>query len=99
MTAKGVLKAVLSRPTRHRLRTQQLRVERFLRRLRSKRNIGSLRRTTPVSDWGEDRGKILDRYYIEKFLAAYQADVRGCVLEFADDSYARRFGGHPGGCR
>jgi SAM-dependent methyltransferase len=46
-----------------------------------------------VSDWGGERGKIIDRYYIEKFLTAHEEDVRGCVLEFADDSYARRFGG------
>jgi SAM-dependent methyltransferase len=71
-----------------------LRVERLLRRLRSRRDIGSLRRTTPVSiSWGGERGRIVDRYYIERFLAEHKADVRGRVLEFADDSYARRFGG------
>ncbi len=35
----------------------------------------------------------MDRYYIEKFLAENAADVRGHVLDFGDDSYARRFGG------
>ena len=52
------------------------------------------RRTTPVSrNWGASRGQIVDRYYIEKFLAENAADVRGHVLDFGDDSYARRFGG------
>jgi SAM-dependent methyltransferase len=35
----------------------------------------------------------VDRYYIEKFLAEHAADVRGHVLDFGDDSYARKFGG------
>ena len=48
MTAKGLLKTVLPPSTRRWLRAQQRRVERSLRRLRSHRNIGSLRRTTPV---------------------------------------------------
>jgi SAM-dependent methyltransferase len=45
------------------------------------------------TDWGGERGQIIDRYFIEKFLAEHQSDVRGHVLEFADDSYALRFGG------
>ena len=35
----------------------------------------------------------IDRYYIEKFLAAHRADIRGRVLEVYDDAYARQFGG------
>jgi SAM-dependent methyltransferase len=35
----------------------------------------------------------VDRYYIERFLAAHAADVRGRVLEVKDDRYTRRFGG------
>jgi SAM-dependent methyltransferase len=35
----------------------------------------------------------IDRYYSEKFLAAHSADVQGYVLDFRDDTYARRFGG------
>ncbi len=94
MTPKGLLKAVLPPPTRRWLRAQQLRAERSLRRLRSRRNIGSLRRRVPVSpDWGGERGQIVDRYFIEKFLSEHQADVRGHVLEFAGDSYACKFGG------
>jgi len=50
-------------------------------------------RTAPLSDeWGLDRGTPIDRYFIEQFLAAHQADIRGRVLEVKDDGYARRFG-------
>jgi SAM-dependent methyltransferase len=48
----------------------------------------------PVSrDFGFDRGLPLDRYYIERFLAAEAAAIHGCVLEIEHDLYTRRFGG------
>ena len=54
---------------------------------------GLLRRTRPVSEhWGFDRGTPVDRYYIEAFLEARTADIRGRVLEVLDDTYPRRFG-------
>lgn len=57
--------------------------------------FGSLRRVTPISrDWGWDRGLPIDRYYVEKFLAAYSADIQGRVLEIGDNSYTRQFGGN-----
>ncbi|HEX5580756.1 MAG TPA: glycosyltransferase, partial [Gemmatimonadaceae bacterium] len=56
--------------------------------------FGSLRRTAPINrHWGWERGQPVDRHYIEAFLAAHAADVRGRVLEVGDDSYTRRFGG------
>jgi len=56
--------------------------------------FGSLRRLQPISyKFGFDRGKCIDRYYIENFLATRAADIRGHVLEIGDDSYTRRFGG------
>lgn len=56
--------------------------------------FGDLRRPAPFSrDFGYERGTPVDRYYIERFLAAHQEDVRGRVLEVADDTYTRRFGG------
>jgi SAM-dependent methyltransferase len=71
-----------------------MRMERLIHRLRNRPDIGSLRRTTPVSiEWGLERGQVVVRYYIEKFLAEHAADVRGHVLEFSDDGYTRRFGG------
>lgn len=56
-------------------------------------DLGSLDRVTPVSrDWGFDRGTPVDRLYIEEFIADHQADVRGQVLEVADNTYTVRFG-------
>ena len=56
--------------------------------------FGNLRRVEPISRvFGLDRGQAIDRYYIENFLARHCADVRGSVLEVADDEYTRRFGG------
>ncbi len=56
--------------------------------------LGSLRRVTPLSrEFGYDRGLPIDRYYIECFLAKNAPDVRGHVLEIADNTYTRRFGG------
>lgn len=57
-------------------------------------DLGSLRRVTPISDvWGVDRGSPIDRYYIDGFLSRHAGDIRGRVLEIADDRYASRFGG------
>jgi glycosyltransferase involved in cell wall biosynthesis len=56
--------------------------------------LGDLRRIQPLGRrFGYDRGQPVDRYYIERFLAARAADVRGRVLEVKDDRYTRRFGG------
>src|SRR5688500_6926597 len=56
--------------------------------------LGDLRRSQPSSRrFGSDRWPPGDRYYIEGFLAAHAADVRGRVLEVKDDRYTRRFGG------
>ena len=56
--------------------------------------FGSLRRLEPVSaSFGFERGTPVDRYYIERFLAAHAGDIRGRVLEFGDARYTRAFGG------
>lgn len=89
MTAKSFLKAVLPSSARRWLRRQPLKVDRLLWG-----DVELLRRTTPIGDeWGGSRGLIIDRYYIEKFLARHTDDIRGHVLEFGDDAYTRRFGG------
>lgn len=55
--------------------------------------FGSLRRLSPISrDWGDDRGGPIDRYYITDFLDRHRSDVRGRVLEIAEDVYSRWFG-------
>lgn len=55
----------------------------------------ALSRGQPVSRvFGLDRGTPIDRYYIENFLAAQSATIRGRVLEIGDSTYTRRFGGN-----
>jgi SAM-dependent methyltransferase len=55
--------------------------------------LGSLRRVTPLSrDFGYDRGRPIDRYYIEKFLSDQRLHIVGHVLEVANDNYTREFG-------
>ena len=56
--------------------------------------FGSFRRLTPISPiFAIDRGLPIERYYIEKFLAANCNDVRGRCLELGDDFYTQKFGG------
>lgn len=58
-------------------------------------DFGDLRRVQPIdSNFGFARGKVIDRYYIEKFLADHSADIRGRVLELGDSSYTKKFGGN-----
>jgi SAM-dependent methyltransferase len=57
-------------------------------------DFGDLRRVEPVSrDFAADRGRALDRHFIESFLARNTSDVRGRVLEIGEDTYTRRYGG------
>jgi len=64
-----------------------------LRRLSRPARLGSLRRTSPISDdFGYDRGSPIDRYYIEQFLADRRKDIHGRVLEVKDRTYTNRFG-------
>jgi SAM-dependent methyltransferase len=62
-----------------------------LRRMRRPFRLGRFD-TAPLStEWGFDRGTPIDRYYIERFLDAHAADVRGRVLEVKSSEYTRRF--------
>jgi SAM-dependent methyltransferase len=64
------------------------------RRERSHAEELGLTRLEPVSrTFGFDRGKPIDRWYIERFLAARSADVRGRVLEVAEPTYTQWYGG------
>jgi SAM-dependent methyltransferase len=86
---KGVLKAVLPHSTRRWLRRQPRKIL-----LSISWDFDLFRRTTPIDrNWGGKRGQIVDRFYIEEFLAEHSGDVCGHVLEFGDDTYARQFGG------
>lgn len=65
-----------------------------IRRLLRPAIWGTLRSTEPKSrHWGTDRGKPIDRYYIEAFLTEFSGDIHGTVLEVADPGYTRKFGG------
>ena len=56
--------------------------------------FGDLRRLNPISRvFGLNRGKPIDRYYIEDFLARHAKDICGRVLEIGDDIYTQKFGG------
>jgi glycosyltransferase involved in cell wall biosynthesis len=56
--------------------------------------FGDFNRLLPISPvFGFDRGTPIDRYYIERFLTQNAKDIRGHVLEAADNYYTFRFGG------
>jgi SAM-dependent methyltransferase len=56
--------------------------------------FGDLRRLQPISaDWGFERGTVIDRYYIDRFLSRRGADVQGRVLEIGTDTMTRKYGG------
>lgn len=64
-----------------------------LRRRRPPVRLGSLGSTAPYGTaWGYDRGRPVDRWYIERFLAEHQEDITGRVLEVKDSGYTNRFG-------
>ncbi len=66
---------------------------RWLQRRLFPARLGSLRRTRPLSpSWGFDRGRPVDRYYIESFLEKNSQDIRGRVLEILNCDYALKYG-------
>jgi SAM-dependent methyltransferase len=72
---------------------QAAHLRRRLRRLTRPAWLGTVRRTSPISDvWGRDRGSPVDRYYIERFLDRERQRIRGRVLEVMDADYTERFG-------
>ncbi len=58
-------------------------------------DFGSLKRLTPISPiFGIDRDLVsVERYYIEDFLKAHEADIAGRVLEMGEPLYTEKFGG------
>ena len=55
--------------------------------------FGDLRRLRPISsNFGFDRGKPVDRRYIEDFLSRHAEDIKGRVLEIGDNTYTRQYG-------
>jgi glycosyltransferase involved in cell wall biosynthesis len=56
--------------------------------------FGDLRRLHPISpNFGFDRGKPVDRRYIEDFLTRNAKDIKGRVLEIGDNAYTMQYGG------
>lgn len=56
--------------------------------------FGRMVRLRPLGQgFGGDRGKPIDRYYIERFLSSHASDIRGRVLEIGWDKYTCQFGG------
>jgi SAM-dependent methyltransferase len=55
---------------------------------------GGLASLEPVSrSFGFERGLPVDRWYIERFLRAHAADIRGRVLEVQEPAYTQMIGG------
>ncbi len=54
--------------------------------------LRDVRRTRPLTSWGEERGLPTDRWYIESDLSDHAHHLRGHVLEVKGDHYASRFG-------
>jgi SAM-dependent methyltransferase len=66
------------------------------RRLPVPRSVAALPRgpAEPLSRrFGLDRGRPVDRVFIERFLEAHAGDIRGRVLEVYEPTYTTRFGG------
>lgn len=58
-------------------------------------NWKDFRRLQPISTlFGTDRGKPIDRFYIEKFLHDHADLIRGTVIEIGDDTYSSLFSGN-----
>lgn len=54
---------------------------------------GNLRRVTPFSEvYGFDRGRPIDRYYVDKVLGRYAASIAGRVLEIQSIGYTLEYG-------
>lgn len=79
--------------TRQWLRKQKKDAE-YLASGKWRQPFGDLRRMRPFrGTYGWGHGQCIDRYYIENFLAKHSNDVRGRVVEIADNNYTVQFGG------
>jgi hypothetical protein len=68
-------------PASARRRLRPLRSAVVERRRRRPPRLGDLRRVTPIDpNWGFERGTPIDRVYVEQFVSANAADIRGRVL-------------------
>lgn len=76
------------------MRRRWQRVEKKLLPFDRVTNWSVLRRVKPYRiEFGQRRGKCIDRYYIEAFVASHCDVIRGRVAEVGDSGYISRFGG------
>jgi SAM-dependent methyltransferase len=88
------LQRLLPAPLRRWLRQQKLNAQRSILPLDRIVDFSDLRRVRPYRpDFGWFRGKCVDRYYVEQFLAEHCQDIRGHAVEIGEDQYMRKFGG------
>jgi SAM-dependent methyltransferase len=59
---------------------------------RSARTLPRLPARPLSTRFGQDRGRPVDRVYIERFLAEHAADIRGRGVEIYEPTYLERFG-------
>jgi SAM-dependent methyltransferase len=82
-----------------RLKEERQEVNRWKKQVKHRPSIGELsfgdlQRLNPISRrFGLKSGQPIDRYYIENFLASHADDIRGRVLEIADNTYTCNYGG------
>ncbi len=87
------VKYLIPSPIRSWLRHSYQRAERKLLVFDRVTDWSVLHRVRPYrQDFGGHRGKYIDRFYIERFIAQYQELIRGRVAEFESDQYIRLFG-------
>jgi len=56
--------------------------------------MGAVRATVPIARaYGFDRGRPVDRFFIERYVTANAHYIRGRVLEIGDDAYTMTYGG------
>ncbi len=67
----------------------------LLKRRKQPLSWHNLRSTEPVQrNFGHYRGTSIDRFYIEEFLITNQSLIKGNVLEIAENTYSKKFGGN-----
>jgi SAM-dependent methyltransferase len=99
MAPLALLKTIVSRGAKSIVRRLPRSIGRNLGETLWVPGVGSVRfgdfgRIKPISVYdGSDRGKPVDRYYIERALQAYSELIRGRVLEVQRRDYTRSFGG------
>ena len=93
-TTVEALKNLLPKPLRGWLRSRRQQLRLKWRMVNRVKDFSKLRRVKPYRpSLGVFHGQCIDRYYIEDFLTLHMDDVKGHVLDFSDDTYARKFGG------